>query len=494
MNLHELTQVLLHCEIVSDRPVEVTQIAADSRQVGPGCLFIAIPGHHVDGHDFVVDSVQQGAVAVVVERPVAEIPIPQVVVPDSLFASAVLAAAFYGHPGRRMRMIGVTGTNGKSTVTHLIERVLQDAGQRPGVCGTLGARIGGEVMETANTTPFPVDLQQILHRMVEAGCTHGVMEVSSHALDRRQTAGIPYGIAVFTNLTQDHLDYHGTMEAYRAAKGKLFSRLGNAYGDSRAETPYAVLNADDPASAYMAAQTVAECVTYGIETAADVQASALQMTADGVQFMVTTWRGERAQAKLSLTGRFNVSNALAAIAVGLVEGVPLEAAVASLGQVAGVPGRLERVPVEAPVTVLVDYAHTPDSLENALRTVREFAAGRVLCLIGCGGDRDKGKRPQMARIACSLADRVALTSDNPRSEDPVQILDDMEAGVRGQADNYVRIVDRAEAIRWLIGAAQPGDVVLVAGKGHETYQIVGRTKHPFDDRAVAAAALRERFA
>lgn len=493
MNVHHLTAALLRHRIVNDATADVSHITTDSRQVTPGSLFIAIRGYQTDGHDFVERSVAKGAVAIVVEEHVQTVSVPQIVVPDTLLASAILASVFYGHPSRGMRMVGVTGTNGKSTVAHLIEHVLRDAGFQPGVCGTLGAHIGERVIETANTTPFPIDLQSILNEMLNAGCSHGVMEVSSHALERRQTAGTEYDVAVFTNLTQDHLDFHGSMEAYRAAKGKLFARLGNAYGDTRASMPYGVLNADDAASTYLAEQTIAECVTYGIEADADVQASNVRIRADGAVFSVRTWQGESAQIQLAITGRFNVYNALAAICVGIIESIPLANIARSLEQIQGVPGRLERVRAQAPITVLVDYSHTPDSLQNALATVKEFAIGRVICVVGCGGDRDKGKRPIMARIACEWSDLVILTSDNPRTEDPEQILNDMEDGVRSGGFEYRRIRDRGEAIDCAVRVAQPDDVILIAGKGHETYQIIGRTKHPFDDREVAATAIHQRF-
>lgn len=493
MNIHQLTEALLRRRVVNEAEANVQWITTDSRKVTPGSLFIAIRGYQSDGHTYVKESVARGAVAVVVEEEVASVSVPQIVVPDTFLASAILSSVFYGHPSRGMRMIGVTGTNGKSTVTSLIEHVLRDYGFHPGLCGTLGARIGDRVIETVNTTPYPVELQSILHEMLTAGCSHGVMEVSSHALERRQTAGTEYDLAVFTNLSQDHLDFHGSMEAYRAAKGKLFARLGNAYGDTRESMPYGVLNADDSTSTYLAEQTVAECVTYGIESPADVRASDVRIRAAGATFQVTTWRGETAVAKLRMTGRFNVYNALAAICVGLIEGLPLAQVVQSLEQVSGVPGRLERVTVEAPVTVLVDYSHTPDSLENALTTVKEFAAGRVICVVGCGGDRDRGKRPIMARIACELSDLVILTSDNPRTEDPEQILDDMEAGVRAGGFQYRRMLDRAGAIHSAIDLANQDDIILIAGKGHETYQIIGHTKHHFDDREVAAAAIRDRY-
>jgi UDP-N-acetylmuramoyl-L-alanyl-D-glutamate--2,6-diaminopimelate ligase len=492
VQLKSLTNALLRYRIVHEADVDIVSITSDSREVEKGSLFVALSGYTVDGHDFVEESVARGAAAVLLERPNHRVGVPQIVVPDSHLASAIVADVFYGHPSSRLRMIGVTGTNGKTTVTHLIERVLADAGKVPGVCGTLGARFQGQTVELNNTTPFPVVLHGILSDMAAAGCTHGVMEVSSHALERRQNAGVQYKVAVFTNLTQDHLDFHGTMDAYLAAKSKLFSRLGNAYGEHHRDMSFGVLNADDNASKYLASQTVFECVTYGIENDADVRAVDLRIGPDGVECEVHTWKGD-GHLQMGITGRFNVYNALAAVAVGLVEGIELEHILASLKGIAGVPGRLERVPGNHPFTVLVDYSHTPDSLENALTTIHEFAKGKIICVVGCGGDRDKGKRPIMARIACEQSDLAVLTSDNPRTEDPEAILDDMEAGVKDAAYRYHRILERAEAISSAISHAEPGDVVLIAGKGHETYQIIGRTKHHFDDREVAKQAIDERF-
>lgn len=384
-------------------------------------------------------------------------------------------------------MVGVTGTNGKTTVTHLIEQILQFAGHRTGLLGTIGKRIAGQTEEVANTTPEAVELHAIIHGMVEQECRYGIMEVSSHALELGRVAGVRYHIAVHTNLTQDHLDFHGTMENYRAAKGKLFSRLGNTFGDNRSEMSYAVLNADDENWQYFAEQCAGEFVTYGIDETADVRASDVRVSADGVSFRVHSFAGETS-LHLQLTGRFNVYNALAAISVGLLEEIPLEDIVRALEHVKGIPGRLERVQAAVPYTVLVDYSHTPDSLENALKTVREFAEGRVVTVVGCGGDRDRGKRPIMAQVATDYSDLAILTSDNPRTEDPDQILDDMEAGVRNRA-NYTRITDRRTAIEQAVEGAGAGDIILIAGKGHETYQIVGRTKFHFDDREVAQEAM-----
>lgn len=491
MLLDALILPILRKQVVHFQDVQIASITADSRHVQAGSLFIALRGHTVDGHDYAKQSVAAGAVALLVEEEIPDLGVPQVIVPDTRIASAVVADVFYGHPSHHLRMIGVTGTNGKTTVIHLIERMLEDAGRTTGLYGTVGMRIGGVTTDVVNTTPEAVDLQGVLHNMVTSGCEYGIMEVSSHALELRRVAGTKYHVAVFTNLTQDHLDFHGSMAQYMAAKGKLFSRLGNEYYDSPKDMSYAVLNADDKASAYLSSQTVAECITYGIHQLADVRASDVRVTAEGVRFHVATFAGD-AHVSMRMTGRFNVYNALAAISVGLIEGISLRDIVTSLEAVPGVPGRLESVSGGQSYTVLVDYSHTPDSLENALTTIREFATGKVFCVVGCGGDRDKTKRPLMARIAADNSDLVILTSDNPRTEDPERILDDMEAGLAQVNVSYERMPDRYAAIHHAIRLANAEDIVLIAGKGHETYQIVGTVKSHFDDREVAAEAIRLR--
>jgi UDP-N-acetylmuramoyl-L-alanyl-D-glutamate--2,6-diaminopimelate ligase len=322
------------------------------------------------------------------------------------------------------------------------------------------------------------------------------MEVSSHALEQGRVKGTRFRTAVFTNLTQDHLDYHGTMEAYEAAKGLFFSRLGNAYADRPEERTYAVLNADDEASGRFAKLTAAEIVTYGIDRDADLRAADVSISARGTEFTLTTVQGVR-QVKLRMAGKFNVYNALAALAAVWCEGISLDAAIASLEAIPGVPGRVEAVDEGQAFAVVVDYAHTPDGLDNVLRAVREFATGRVICVFGCGGDRDRTKRPIMGRIAAELAETLIVTSDNPRTEDPLAILTDIEAGLKDagiSADRYRLVPDRREAIQKAVELASPGDVVLIAGKGHETYQIIGGVTHDFDDRLVARAALRSRQA
>ena len=489
MRLRELAAPILMKRIIGKDDVTIESITADSRQVKPGSLFVALRGYTVDGHDYVHKAVEAGASAVVVEQAIEGLAAPQVVVRDTRAAVAVLASVFYRHPSKQMKVIGITGTNGKTTTTFLIERVLQEAGFKTGLIGTIIAKIGDEEIEMVNTTPEALELQSMFKRMLDVGTQYVVMEVSSHAVELKRVAGIDFHTAVFTNLTQDHLDYHETMEAYRHAKSKFFSQLGSTYADDLADNKFSIVNVDDPEADFFIAASTAQGITYGIDNPADVRATNVKIEADGVSYTVESYAGTL-DFRLQMTGKFSVYNALAATAACLAEGFTLEGIKHALESVEGVNGRFERVRAGQEFQVIVDYSHTPDSLENALKTVREFAKGKVYCIVGCGGDRDPGKRPLMAKIAADYADEAILTSDNPRTEDPERILDDMEAGVVSMQGRYVRITDRIAAIKHAVEKAQGDDVILIAGKGHETYQIIGRTKHHFDDREVAAQAIR----
>ncbi|MCM3746310.1 UDP-N-acetylmuramoyl-L-alanyl-D-glutamate--2,6-diaminopimelate ligase [Paenibacillus pasadenensis] len=488
MRLEQLASQLRTARLIGDGATEITRVERDSRAVKPGDLFLCLPGHTVDGHDFAAQAVAAGASALVVERPL-QLDVPQLVTGSSRHAMAVLADYFYGHPSRSLSVIGVTGTNGKTTTTYLIERILADNGSRPGVIGTIEMRYAGQSYPMSGTTPEALDLQRDLAAMRDAGTTHVAMEVSSHALEQGRVKGVHYRTAIFTNLTQDHLDYHGTMDVYREAKGLLFSRLGNSYGN---ESSFAVLNADDPAAERYKQLTAAEVVTYGVDSPADVQASNIRITAGGTSFHVSSFAGET-DITLQMVGKFNVYNALAAISAGLLEGVSLEAVKASLESVPGVPGRVESVNAGQDFAVIVDYAHTPDGLENVLKAVREFAEHRVITVFGCGGDRDRTKRPIMGEIASRYSDYTIVTSDNPRTENPETILLDIEVGLQKAnvpQERYELQVDRRAAIEKAVEMASPGDVVLIAGKGHETYQIIGKVTHDFDDRLAAQDAIR----
>ncbi|WP_068616356.1 UDP-N-acetylmuramoyl-L-alanyl-D-glutamate--2,6-diaminopimelate ligase [Paenibacillus tuaregi] len=492
MLLNQLVSYLTASQLHGDGEVSITGIQIDSRKVNPGDLFICLPGHTVDGHDFARQAADRGAAALVVERVLEEVNLPQLKVKDCRLAMAVLGNAFYQEPSSKLSVIGVTGTNGKTTTTYLIEQILHDHGNKPGLIGTIQRKYDGNSYPMSGTTPESLDLQRYLHEMAEADCDYCVMEVSSHALEQGRVKGTHFRTAIFTNLTQDHLDYHKTMEEYRAAKGLFFSRLGNRYFEDPQERSYAVLNVDDEASEYFARQTAAEVITYGVEKEADVRASDISITARGTAFHVETFAGA-ADISLRMVGKFNVYNALAAISAALLEGITLEQIKSSLESLQGVEGRVEAVDEGQDFAVIVDYAHTPDGLENVLRTVDEFAVGRVICVFGCGGDRDRTKRPIMGRIAAKYSDFVFVTSDNPRTENPDAILKDIEQGLVDDgvpSDRYVLVVDRKEAIQKAIEMASSEDVVLIAGKGHETYQIVGTEVHDFDDRVVAKEAIR----
>ncbi|QIZ07357.1 UDP-N-acetylmuramoyl-L-alanyl-D-glutamate--2,6-diaminopimelate ligase [Priestia megaterium] len=466
--------------------LEITSIENDNRKVQKGSLFICIKGYTVDGHDFAESAVKNGAAAILAERPLS-LDVPVILVKDTTRAMAVLADTLYGQPTKKLHLIGITGTNGKTTTSHLIEKIMVDAGQKTGLIGTMYTKIAEKTIETKNTTPESLTLQKTFQQMVEAGVNTAVMEVSSHALDLGRVHGCDYDVAVFTNLTQDHLDYHKTMDEYKRAKSLLFAQLGNTFDHHKPK--FAVLNADDPASDMYSRSTAAHVITYGIDNKADIQAKNIQMTSSGTHFNLFV-ETEKFPIQMQLIGKFSVYNVLASIAASLVSGVEINEIIKSIESVEGVSGRFELVNAGQDFTVIVDYAHTPDSLENVLKTVQHFAKKRIFVIVGCGGDRDRTKRPLMAQIACQLATDPILTSDNPRSEDPLAILKEMEEGVAGE--KYKIIPDRKEAIHTAIQQATTGDVILIAGKGHETYQIIGNVVHDFDDRLVAREAIEGR--
>nr|WP_046175475.1 UDP-N-acetylmuramoyl-L-alanyl-D-glutamate--2,6-diaminopimelate ligase [Domibacillus indicus] len=464
----------------------ITSIENDHRLIQEGSLFICIKGFTFDGHEAAEEAVRKGAAAIVAERPV-NVSVPVIYVSDTKRAMAYLAAHFYQYPTEGFHLIGITGTNGKTTTSHLIEQILQTHGETTGLIGTMYIKIGDETIETKNTTPESLTLQKTFSKMKQAGVTSAVMEVSSHALQEGRTNGTAFNVAVFTNLTQDHLDFHKTMEEYRAAKGLLFARLGNLFYAGR--PAFAVLNADDAASSIYQSMTAAHVVTYGIDNKADVKAENVRLTSEGTAFTVK-YPGGTVSVQSKLAGRFNVYNMIAAFAAGFVSGINPETIRKALESVAGVAGRFELVPNKQDISVIVDYAHTPDSLVNVLETIRPLAKGRVTVVVGCGGDRDKTKRPLMAQAACRYADQAIFTSDNPRSENPAAILADMESGVPDE--QYLVIEDRKKAIFKAIEDARPGDAVVIAGKGHETYQIIGQNVLHFDDRETAKEALLQK--
>jgi UDP-N-acetylmuramoyl-L-alanyl-D-glutamate--2,6-diaminopimelate ligase len=469
----------------------VSGLTTNSQAVKPGDLFIGMPGTRVDGGDFWDSAIAAGAVAAVVSQSAAEKAVGKVgpetlliAVDDVAAVCAQLAMVFNGYPTTQLQMIGVTGTNGKTTTTHLIEFLLERSQQQPMLMGTLYTRWAGFNEVAMHTTPFPVDLQQQLAKGLAAGCQQAIMEVSSHALAQGRVRGCQYDVAVFTNLTQDHLDYHKDMEDYFEAKALLFS--------PQYLRGTAIVNIDDAYGQRLAERLGDRCWRYSTEGKADLGLSDVVYGATGVSGTLHTPKGSVA-FQSPLVGQFNLANMLAAIGTGLVLNFDLATMVAALPDFVGVPGRMERVQVgEAQdISVIVDYAHTPDSLENLLKASRPFIPGQMICVFGCGGDRDRTKRPKMGGIAAALADRVVVTSDNPRTENPETILQDVLAGIPQTVQPLV-LADRAEAIKQAILTAKPGDGILIAGKGHEDYQILGTEKIHFDDREQAQAALKLR--
>ncbi len=492
MKIGELAACLPEAVLQGDREVDVTGIAYDSRRVKPGDLFVCIKGFRFDGHLFVADAVEKGARAVAAEQGsmMKDLSVPVIYVPDSRRALGLLSACFYDYPSRKLRLIGVTGTNGKTTTTYLIKSILESAGYKVGLIGTIQNMIGDKAVSAERTTPEASDLQSMFSEMVRDGCSYAVMEVSSHALSLERTAGTEFDIAVFTNLTQDHLDFHSSLQDYLDAKTKLFAELGGSDEKNKA----AVLNADDEHSIYIAENSKVPVITYGIEADADYRAVAIDIQPEGLTYCLEH-RGEVLEIKLPITGYFNVYNSLAALAACRAAGVELAAAVKGLTSAPLVPGRLEPVNLGQDFSVMVDYAHTPDGLENVLKTIRGITQGRSIVVFGCGGDRDKGKRPVMGEIAGRLADVVIVTSDNPRSEPPELICEAIGAGVERTIGDkpWEIIVDRRQAIRQAIMMAETGDTVLIAGKGHENYQILKDGIIHFDDREEASRALEERL-
>jgi UDP-N-acetylmuramoyl-L-alanyl-D-glutamate--2,6-diaminopimelate ligase len=458
VDLTELVEAFAPVQVVGEPAAEIADLAYDSREVRPGTLFFCVPGERADGHEFAERAVEDGAVALVVAHPV-EARVPQIVVTDVREAMARAAVEFYGRPTEQLEVAGVTGTNGKTTTTFLMHSILEAAGRKPGLLGTIESRVGSERRPAIRTTPEAIDLQRTFRAMLDAGNLSVALEATSHGSEQKRLLGTRFAVLIFTNLTQDHLDFHGTMAAYFDAKRRLFVE----------ELPPAAVNIGDPYGRRLADELRglgATVATFGHEE--DMEPGALGI-------------------KTHLRGRFNVENILGSIAAGRLLGIDDDTIIAGIESLEGVPGRFEAIEEGQPFTVLVDYAHTPEALENVLHAARGLGGGRVLCVFGCGGDRDRGKRPIMGRIAGQLADVAIVTSDNPRSEEPRAIIDEIVAG----ADGGLEIEpDRREAIARAIEEARPGDVVLIAGKGHEQGQQFRDRTVPFDDREVARDALR----
>ena len=486
-DLVELARAVPGARLEGAGDVQVRGVEFDSRCAREGSLFVAVSGFEVDGHEFARAAVDSGAAALVLEREVDGIPadIPRLMVPSSREAMALIADAFYGHPSGELALTGVTGTNGKTTTTFLIDAILRAAGRVTGQMGTIHYRVGNQVIENPRTTSEAPDLQFYLSEMLEAGASHAVMEVSSHALDLGRVLGCDFRAAVFTNLTQDHLDFHGDMERYFQAKLRLFTKMA---------PESSILNFDDPWGRKIAAAggTGGAVIGYGMAGDADVRAGSLSISAEGMCFDLIS-PGGNVPLESALTGRHNVSNILAAAAACLSLGLTLAEVADGVRGLKSVPGRFEKVDLGQPFLVVVDYAHTEDALARVLELAKPVTRGRVLTLMGCGGDRDRRKRPLMAIAALEASDRVYMTSDNPRTEAPEAILKEVEAGadqVVGGRERSCTIVDRREAIQSILAEARPGDTVVIAGKGHETYQEIGRKRFPFDDREEAMKSLR----
>ena len=469
--------------------VPVTAITDDSRLVGPGALFVAVKGGQVDGHQFIPAAMKAGMTALVAEQSIADSSIPFVRVNNSRKALGLLGSCFYSDPSSRLRMIGVTGTNGKTTTTYICKGLLEGLGLSVGLIGTVAYQIGHETIPAAHTTPGALELQQLLSRMVAEGCTTAVMEVSSHALAQDRTAGCDYDVAVFSNLTQDHLDFHRTMEEYFQAKLRLFTGLTG----TRKSNKRAIVNMDDPAGIRIKNACPAPVWTYAIRGKADLRVEKLRLSLSGTTFTAVT-PGGSFPVESQLVGEHNVYNLLAAIGVALHEGVTPDQIQGAIVRVANVPGRFERVVAGQPFAVIVDYAHTEDALVRLLTAAQALKTGRIITVFGCGGDRDRGKRPKMGAVAVRYSNVVILTSDNPRTEEPLAILKEVEVGVTEALREhpqvqYRMVADRREAIGAAVQEARPDDMVLIAGKGHEDYQIIGTKKFHFDDREAAREAI-----
>ncbi|HLX13540.1 MAG TPA: UDP-N-acetylmuramoyl-L-alanyl-D-glutamate--2,6-diaminopimelate ligase [Bacteroidota bacterium] len=477
-------------QMVQTHDATINSLRYDSRKVRRGDLFVALKGASMDGAKFINDAVHNGAMAVVMENDQAmpdsffmHVGVIKIVVPNARIALARLASTYYGHPSASLSMIGVTGTNGKTTTTHLIRQLLENNGTKTGLIGTIEYIIGTERLPASHTTPESVELQEVLAKMKQAGCSSAVMEVSSHALDQHRVAGIDYRTAVFTNLTQDHLDYHGTIDAYYRSKKMLFEQAKS--------TSWSVINIDDEYGVRLYGETSGNKLSYGISASADIHATDVRLSPNGSSFIIAH-RGVRIPIETPLLGRFNIFNAMAAYAAGVTLELPAEKMRETLKSAKAVPGRFEQIPSPAGWLAIIDYAHTPDALKKALTAIADVKGkepGRIITVFGCGGNRDAKKRPMMGEIASEMSAVTIVTSDNPRHEDPQAIINDIMKGVRAGAE-VITEPDRSAAVRKALTMAKRGDVVLLAGKGHEDYQIIGDTKIHLSDRELVEDFLR----
>lgn len=496
MLLEKLLGTIKGAQVVGKADTEISGIASDSREVEKGTLFVALSGQTRDGHEFVLDAMSRGAAGVVVNRPVKQVgSVAVVLVSDTREVLGPLSAAFYDYPSSRLRMVGVTGTNGKTTTTYLIRQILKAEGRRVGLLGTISYDLDQERLSAPYTTPDAPLLQKLLGQMIEQEIQDVVMEVSSHALELDRVKDCEFDCAVFTNLSQDHLDFHGSMENYFSTKEKLFRGLSS--NELKFGLKRAIINHEDPWGRKLLDRSYSSRWSYGFSSRADIWGDAVQADREGIQMEVHTPLGVF-PVQSPLLGNYNASNILAAIGVGLHYGVSIPVIQEGISSMLGVPGRFERVEAGQSYVVIVDYAHTESALKLLLEAVRSMTLGRVLVVFGCGGDRDTGKRIPMGRVAGRLGDSIIITSDNPRSEDPISIIQEIERGVQegvlsgGHTKDYALVPDRQQAIERAIRDAGAGDTVVIAGKGHEDYQLIGGKKIPFDDRTIALSAIPKR--
>jgi UDP-N-acetylmuramoyl-L-alanyl-D-glutamate--2,6-diaminopimelate ligase len=501
MQLAQLIEGLQIKDVHGTLTGDIKHISHNSKTIGSDGLFVALKGSRANGHDYIPEAIASGATALIIEE---DTPVDKDVsiikVPDARVALATVADCFYQHPSRKLTVIGITGTNGKTTISYLLESILKASGYHPGVIGTIDYRYGQQHQAAPNTTPNALDLQMIMRKMLDAKTSHLILEVSSHALEQHRVEAINFDIAVFSNLSPEHLDYHGTMEQYGKAKELLFTHYIN---QSSKERTYAVINYDDPLGRTLCTRTNAQLFRYGSKEGIELSLKDTTLTSDGLSFLVNTPQGE-VEFKASLIGRFNIANILAAVGTAMAHDIPLESIRKGITQVHSIPGRLERIPNEIGLTILVDYAHTSDALEHVLATLKDLHPRRLITVFGCGGDRDTTKRGPMGDTATRKSDLAIITSDNPRTEDPHDIIEEITAGIdhsittyydvdglpdADQCTGYSIIADRRAAIRTAVNLTKPGDILLVAGKGHEDYQIIGNKRYHFSDREEITHAL-----
>lgn len=482
----KLREILADIDVISftgDMDLEIKGITYDSRKVRAGDLFICVSGYVQDGHNYINDALSKEAAAFIVERDVEAAGAAIVKVKSSRAAMPLLASSFYGNPTEELQLVGITGTSGKTTTTYLLKSIFEAADKKTGLLGTISTQIGDKVYVSSKTTPESIDLQCLFREMADMHMDYAVMEVSSHSLELGRVEGCRFSAGVFTNLSQDHLDFHKNMDSYREAKKKLFYKTRNAN----------IINIDDMHGRLIADEIKSlktPLITFGIDNKADIMAKNIDINSKGVSFILTTPQYET-ELKIKIPGKFSVYNALAAAAVAYSAGIDKDAIRDGLYKVGCVPGRSEIIQTDTPYTVMIDYAHKPDGLDKILTTIRQYAKGRIITLFGCGGDRDKEKRPMMGKIAGELSDYVIITSDNPRSEEPMEIIEQAEAGIKSTGCDYICIENRRDAIKYALKMAKPDDIVLLAGKGHEPYQVLKDRTIPFDERDIVEELLRE---